>query len=194
MRLSMLTEAGYEPAAQDFGQRLRSLLVVLVDRIGVHPGSHVAAVVGALLVEHDQLIWSYDRQLAQQHLVDERENGRICADSEREGQDRDNREQRAAAESPERVAKVGQEGAHRDALTVEHPERFTLFSARWVLAEIRVIRVPRNAASPAGLVWTAIQNDLRPFDGDKSLLHHRVQLRQERFDLLWRVDDFDHHW
>ena len=122
----------------------------------------------------------YDRQLPQQHLVDEREDGGICANSEREGQDGDNREQRAAAKSPEREAKVGQEGIHREALTVGLPQRFTAVSTG-------------RSASPAGLVWTAIQNHLRPFDGDKPLLHHRVQIRQERLDLLWRVHDFDHH-
>ena len=59
------------------------------------------------LVEHHQLIRTRHRQLAQQNLVDERENRRIGANSEREGQDRDDREERAAAETAQSESKVG---------------------------------------------------------------------------------------
>ncbi len=136
-----------EPAAQDFGQRLGALLVVLVDRIGVHPGAHVAAVVRALLIEHDQLIWSCDRQLAQQHLVNERENGRICANSEGERQDGHNREQRAAAESPERKAKVGQQGIHRECFDGERSPTVygSLRSARSAARQVEVARSAMGA-------------------------------------------------
>ena len=70
----------------------------------------------ALLVEHDQLIGSSDRQLSQQHLVDEREDGGVCADPERQGQDRHNREQRASAKPTHREPKVGKQSVHRDGL------------------------------------------------------------------------------
>jgi hypothetical protein len=77
---------GNEPAANHFGQRLSPLLIVLIDRIRVHPRSHVVAVVGTLLVEHHQLVGACDRQLAEQQLIDQRENRGICADSQ--GSDR----------------------------------------------------------------------------------------------------------
>ena len=92
-----------------FGERLGLLLQVLIERIRVHPRAHVAAHVRALLVEHDQLVRARDRQLAQQDLIDEREDGGVGADAERERQDRDGREQGTAAESAERQAQVGQD-------------------------------------------------------------------------------------
>ena len=67
---------------------------------------HVAAVVRPLLVEHHQLIGVGHRQLAQQDLVDQREDRGIRADAERQRQDRDDREQRAAPEPADGKAKV----------------------------------------------------------------------------------------
>ena len=81
----------------------------------------------ALLVEHDQLIRSSDRQLSQQHLVDEREDRGVCADPERQGQNRHNREQRASAKPTHREPKVGQKVFIVMALTVGGPEQFTAF-------------------------------------------------------------------
>ena len=49
-----------------------------------------------LLVEHHQLLGILHRQLAQQHLVDQREDRGVGADAERERQDRDDGEERAA--------------------------------------------------------------------------------------------------
>jgi hypothetical protein len=74
----------HEAAAQDVGKRLRPLLEVLVDGIGVHPRSHVAAVVIAQLVQHDQFLGCFHRELAQQNLVDEGEDCGIGADAKRE--------------------------------------------------------------------------------------------------------------
>ena len=98
---------GNEPPAEHLSQRLGLLLVVLVDGIGVHPGAHVAAHVGALLIEHDQLIGTSHRQLAQQHLVDQREDRGVGPDPQGERQDRHSREQRAAAQAANRKAEVG---------------------------------------------------------------------------------------
>ena len=87
-----------QPAAQHLGQRLGALLILLINGIGVHPRSHVAAVVCALLVQHHQLVRSRHRQLAQQNLIDQREDRGVGADAQCQRQDRHNGEQRAAEE------------------------------------------------------------------------------------------------
>ena len=88
-----------QPARQHFAERLGALLVLLVDRIGVHARAHVAAAVRARLIQHHQLVRVLHRQLAQQDLVDQREDRGVRADAERERQDRDDRKQRAAKEA-----------------------------------------------------------------------------------------------
>ena len=102
-----------QPPAQHFRERLRLLLVVLVDGVRVHARPHVAAVVAPLLVQHDQLLGILDRQLPEQHLVDQREDRRIRANPERQGQDGDDGEQRAAAKPPECQSKVREYRSHR---------------------------------------------------------------------------------
>jgi hypothetical protein len=114
---------GHEPPAQHLLQRLRLLLEVLIERIRMHPRPHVAPVVVAFLVEHDQLVGLLDRQLSQQHLVDERENGRVGADAKSQGQDRHQREQRAAAQPADREPEIGQNGSHRGIRRAPQAER-----------------------------------------------------------------------
>jgi hypothetical protein len=55
--------------------------------------AHVAAVVRALLEQHDQLLGRRNRQLPQQDLIDQREDGGVRADSQSKRQDRDDREE-----------------------------------------------------------------------------------------------------
>ena len=97
-----------EPPADRLGQRLRLLLNVLVERIGVHPRPHVAPHVAALLVEHDQLLGVRDGKLAQQDLVDQREDRRIRADAQGQRQDGDRGEEGAAAKAAHGQAEIGQ--------------------------------------------------------------------------------------
>jgi len=73
-----------ETPANHLRERLRARLVVLIDRIGVHPGTHVAAVVRSALIEHDELFGRADRQLPKEELVDQREDRRVGANSQRE--------------------------------------------------------------------------------------------------------------
>jgi hypothetical protein len=86
-----------QPAAHHLSQRLGALLEILVERIRVHPDPHVAAVVRALLVEHDQLVGVRDRQLPEQDLVDQRKNRGVGANPERQREDGHGGEQRTAA-------------------------------------------------------------------------------------------------
>jgi hypothetical protein len=95
-----------QSAAQHLGERLGALLKVLVHGIRMHPCTHVAAVVCALLIEHHQPLGLPDGQLPQQDLVEQRENGRIGADAEGEGEDRHRREERVAAQTADGQTKV----------------------------------------------------------------------------------------
>ena len=67
-------------------------------------------VVRALLIQHDQLVGRRDRQLAQQDLVDQREDRGVGADAERQRENRDRREQGAAPKPAQREAQIGQRG------------------------------------------------------------------------------------
>ena len=113
LRLVVHAQRGRDdPAAEHFSQRFGFLLQILIQRIRVHPRAHVAAHVRAALVEHDQLLGRRDRQLAQQNLVDQREDGRIGTDAEGERQNRHRRKQWTAAKSPDCQAQVGQRAGH----------------------------------------------------------------------------------
>jgi len=46
----------HQPTADHLGERFPLLLIVLIDRIGVHARSHVAAVMGPTLEEHHKLV------------------------------------------------------------------------------------------------------------------------------------------
>ena len=72
---------GYKASAKDLGERLGPLLEILIHGIGVHAIAHIAAVVGAALEEHHQLIGVLHRQQTQHDLVHEREDGGVGADS-----------------------------------------------------------------------------------------------------------------
>ena len=101
-----------EPAAEDVGERLRALLQVLVERIGMHPRPGVAPHVGPLLIEHHQLFGSGHRQFPEKNLVDQREDRRICSNSKRQRQDRDGCEERAAAKTADGQTDIGRRGGH----------------------------------------------------------------------------------
>ena len=92
----------HQPAAQDIGQRLGLPLQVLVERIRVHPGPQVAAHVRPLLVQHHELFRGFHGELAQQELVDQREDRGVGPNPESQREDRNGREQGVAAEAPER--------------------------------------------------------------------------------------------
>jgi hypothetical protein len=102
-----------QPAAQYFAQGLGLPLELLIHRIRMHPLSHVAAVVRALLVEHDELIRSSDRKLAQDHLIDQREDGRVRANTQRQRQDRDDGEQGASEQASDSEADVVERKGHQ---------------------------------------------------------------------------------
>ena len=60
--------------------------------------AHVAAVVGAALIQHHQLLRIPDRQLPQHDLIHQGEDGGVGADAQGEREDRDRGEQRASAD------------------------------------------------------------------------------------------------
>jgi hypothetical protein len=74
----------HQPPAQHLGERLTALLQVLIERVRVHAGAHVAPAVRSLLVEHDELVGILDRELAEEQLIEQREDGGIGPDAERE--------------------------------------------------------------------------------------------------------------
>jgi hypothetical protein len=104
--------SGDDPPAQDFRQRLSLLLEILVERVGVHPIAHIAAHVGALLEKHDQRLGRHDGQLPQQNLVDQREDGRVRADAERQRHNCDACKEWVAAEPAKRQVQVGHTRTH----------------------------------------------------------------------------------
>ena len=97
--LSIAIDASASRRARYFAERLGALLVLLVDRIGVHARAHVAAAVRTRLIQHHQFVRVLHRQPAQQDLVDQREDRGVRPDAEREREDRDDREQRASKEA-----------------------------------------------------------------------------------------------
>ena len=70
----------------------------------------------AALEEHDQLIGSLDRELAQQNLIDQREDSRVGADSKRERQNGNRGEKRAPAQPAKCIAQIGPGSAHIESL------------------------------------------------------------------------------
>jgi hypothetical protein len=61
---------------------------------------------GAALEQHDQLVRGFDRELPQQHLIDQGEDGGVGAYAERQRQDSDGCKQRIAAKSAGGKAQV----------------------------------------------------------------------------------------
>ena len=104
---------GHQTPAHDLGQRGGALLIVLVNRIRMHPRARIAAVVGPFLVEHDELVGVLHRELAKQNLVDQREDGRVCPDSQRQRQDGHGGKQRAPAQAAQCIPQVGKDLSHR---------------------------------------------------------------------------------
>ncbi len=66
----------------------------------------------AWAAEEDELFGIPDRQAPQQHFVDEREDGGIRADPQRDRQERDRSEQRRADEAPQGVAQIASQVSH----------------------------------------------------------------------------------
>jgi hypothetical protein len=102
--------AGSSPAKP--GAETPMMLEILVDRVGVHARPHVAAVVDAVLDEHDDLLGRPDRQFPQHELIHEGKDRGIRADPQRQRQDRHRGEQGSAADSAQGVAQVRQKAGH----------------------------------------------------------------------------------
>ena len=70
-------------------------------------------------VEIDELFGRLERELSQQYGIDESEDGRVGANSHRQGQNGDQREARALPQPPGRIAKVSPDrGQERIAVPV----------------------------------------------------------------------------
>ena len=102
-----------QAAGQHLAQRFGALLVLPVDGVRLLADPHVVAGVRPLLVEHHQALGVAHRQLAQQDLVDQREDRGVGADAEGQREDRDRGEERAAAEAAQRQAEVVGRKGHR---------------------------------------------------------------------------------
>ena len=74
-------------AAEDSTEHLVSRLEVLVHRVGERVCATVIAVVVAVAVQQHKFARALHRQHAQHELIDEREDGRVGANAEGEGQD-----------------------------------------------------------------------------------------------------------
>ena len=72
----------------------------------------VAAVMVSFAGEPDELVRVLDGEALQQELVDEREDGGVRADAERQREDRYRGEERRLQERAERVAEVLQDSGH----------------------------------------------------------------------------------
>ena len=101
-----------QSTANHLGQRLGPLLEVLIHRVRVHPGAGIAAHIRGVLVQHDELVRRADRQLAQDDLIEEGEDRGICADSQRQRQDRHRGEERVPAKAAQRKPQVGECRVH----------------------------------------------------------------------------------
>ena len=101
-----------EATADHFAERFGALLQVLVDGVRMHPRAHVAAVVRTLLIKHHQPIRVFDRQLAQQDLIHQRENRRVRANPKRERQRRDDGKEWIAAQPADGQAQVCRRSSH----------------------------------------------------------------------------------
>ncbi len=180
----MLTDAATSRRHSTSASGSARFWIVLVDRIGVHPRAHVAAVVAAALVEHDQLVRRLDRQLAQQDLVDQREDRRIGADAERQRQDRHDGKQGAAAEAAQGEAQITQDGIHGLDLTVRGGRwllRVLGFSGSRVLgfAGSRVPGFPGSrcgsaGSGPLGSYGSLSYNNFRPRSRNLCTSHDRA--------------------
>ena len=74
------------------------------------------------LVEHDELVGVLHRELAQQNLVDQREDGRVCPDSQRQRQDGHGGKQRAPAQAAQCIPQVGKDLRHRAIGRIRRPK------------------------------------------------------------------------
>ena len=88
---------------------------VLIAKIAIHRIGQRAAVEGPPLksagaVEQDEPLGRFDRQQAQQHLIGQREDRRVRADAEREGQHDHDGEGWCLRERAERIAQILSEG------------------------------------------------------------------------------------
>ncbi len=70
----------------------------------------IAAVVAAMHGEEDEFLGILDGEEAEEDLVEESENGGICADAEGQGEDGDYRETGSAREGAEGVLEIAKRG------------------------------------------------------------------------------------
>src|SRR5205814_867915 len=117
--------------------------IVVVAKISEHGmGNGVAAPVVAIVPsshgEEDELLRSLDGQEAQQNLVEEGENGGVCADAEGQSQNGHGREARSASEHAEGVLQVAQDGV-KPAAEIHGPSgRSGSFGHRNTLVKLEV--------------------------------------------------------
>ncbi|OLC48506.1 MAG: hypothetical protein AUH43_09380 [Acidobacteria bacterium 13_1_40CM_65_14] len=97
----------------------------------------------ARAVEQDELLRILHRQQAQQHLVDESEDGSIRADAERDRHERDDREERRACQPAPRVLQVSKKMSHtwsaaRRRATAARLLRDSAFSGLFLLGRVAI--------------------------------------------------------
>ena len=127
--------------AEDLGKRLGSLLIVLVDRIGIRAFAVAAPHVGASLGEHHQGVRILDGQQPQDQLIHQREDRGIRADAQREREHRDQGEQGTPPQGPQSKLEVDEDSAHEVI-----PARVARVTA--IFDKRRIRQIPRGRRSP----------------------------------------------
>ena len=99
-------------AANHTAEDLVAIAEVLIQRVGNRGIAGVAAVEGPFPLELDELLGMCDRQPAQKHLVEQRENGRVRADAQSQREDGDGGKNRGLNKCSEGKAYVGEQITH----------------------------------------------------------------------------------
>ena len=101
------------PAGDGGGAREHVVLAAPVEEEGRRrPLPRGPVLEAQVLPDHDEAIGLRIGQRTQQHAVDDREDGRVGADAERERRDRDDGESRLAAKGPEGELQIGEHGLY----------------------------------------------------------------------------------
>ena len=115
LRLAVIGEADGSAGTRDHAaEDLIAVAQVPVHRIGkdgLHVVARTAAAALAIGVKNDKALWIRHRQITEHHLAQQRENRRVRADTERERQYGDDRENRTAAQRSEPKAEIIPHGA-----------------------------------------------------------------------------------
>ena len=100
-------------ARQPRGRVDEAVPEVFVHRERQHVAARIAAVVVARAAEQHELLGLSHGDRAQQHFVDQREDGGVRADAQGDRQQRDRREKRGAAEAADGVSQIARKVLHR---------------------------------------------------------------------------------